>query len=283
MPIEKPIVTEIAKDTFLINEFGLDVMFLLRGEQRALLIDTGSGIFGLKELVEKLRRGLPLTVALTHGHVDHAGGIRQFDEVYVHPADADMASCVTKEERSGYAETIQAMSNGVFAYDARNLPEFGEVPAFRELHENQVFDLGGRRVSVIETPGHTPGSVSFIDDKSRILFSGDACNPNLLLAFPGKSSALHPTGKVSTALRSLRNMEAHAAEFERNYNGHVGYAGWVDCMAQPDSVLPDCIACCEGILNGTIRKTPVPNLLFGKPGEVALYGGIRISYDENCL
>ena len=43
MPIQKPIVSEIAPKTYVINEFGLDAMFLIEGSQRALVLDTGSG------------------------------------------------------------------------------------------------------------------------------------------------------------------------------------------------------------------------------------------------
>ena len=59
---------------------------------------------------------------------------------------------------------------------------WGQVSDARTRAENaeqQVIDLGKRKVTVYECPGHTPGSVTFLDENSRILFMGDACNCNL--------------------------------------------------------------------------------------------------------
>ena len=63
-------VTEIAKDTWVINEAGMTAMFLLKGTERALLIDTGVGMTDLKKLISWLTP-LPYDVVLTHGHPDH--------------------------------------------------------------------------------------------------------------------------------------------------------------------------------------------------------------------
>ena len=75
-------VTEIAKDTWVINEAGMTAMFLLKGTERALLIDTGVGMTDLKKLISWLTP-LPYDVVLTHGHPDHIGGAAQFEEVYI--------------------------------------------------------------------------------------------------------------------------------------------------------------------------------------------------------
>jgi len=46
------------------------------------------------------------------------------------------------------------------------------------LHDGDIIDLGGRRLEVICTPGHSPGSMCLLDRQNRILFTGD-------LFFPG--------------------------------------------------------------------------------------------------
>lgn len=46
------------------------------------------------------------------------------------------------------------------------------------------YDLGDRKIEVIEVGGHTAGSVVLIDPLTRIAYSGDACNGNTLLEFP---------------------------------------------------------------------------------------------------
>ena len=70
MGISRPIVSEIAWRTWCIDEFGMDALFLLEGSEKALLIDTGTGLFDIPALVAELT-DKPLIVALTHGHVDH--------------------------------------------------------------------------------------------------------------------------------------------------------------------------------------------------------------------
>ena len=63
-------VCEIARDTYVINEAGMAAMFLVIGEERALLIDTGVGMTDLPALIRSLTP-LPYDVVLTHGHLDH--------------------------------------------------------------------------------------------------------------------------------------------------------------------------------------------------------------------
>ena len=61
-------------------------MYLLEGTREALLIDTGYGSFSLKKAVHELT-ALPVTVLLTHGHLDHIGGSAEFEHVLIHKDD----------------------------------------------------------------------------------------------------------------------------------------------------------------------------------------------------
>ena len=276
MGIKNPIVTEIAHKTYLINEYGLNVMYLVVGTERALLIDTGSGYCDLKAIVERLT-DKPYDVVLTHGHVDHAGGCDIFEEIYIHPDDAEMAKNISYESRLGYGNSLRnAMGEPVWDYGAEKVRRWESFPACRDLREGMVFDLGGRRLTVYHTPGHTKGSCCLIDDNSRILFSGDAANINLLMNLGG--------ARVSTALEGLLKIKAHEAEFDRNYNGHVGYASYIDCVAMPDSVLDDCIAAMRGIIDGSLTPITYENFLRpDKPTTAVEYGAIRISYDPDFI
>src|SRR5205807_9970929 len=55
--------------------------YLIVGEQRALLFDTGMGISDVKKVVEELTK-LPVIVLNSHTHDDHVGGNWEFDRVY---------------------------------------------------------------------------------------------------------------------------------------------------------------------------------------------------------
>ena len=62
---------------------------------------------------------------------------------------------------------------------------------FRPMEPGTVFDLGGRRIEVLATPGHTPGSVCFLERERRALYTGDTvCARGILLSLPHSCSCL---------------------------------------------------------------------------------------------
>ena len=71
-----------------INEFDGASLFLVEGDTRSLLIDTGIGIGDLKSFVESIT-SKPYDVFLTHNHRDHVGNAPLFSQVYMHPADIE--------------------------------------------------------------------------------------------------------------------------------------------------------------------------------------------------
>lgn len=101
--IKEPMVIEIAKNTYAINEFGLSACYFLIGEERALLIDTACGLSDLKSIAASLT-DKPYDVVLTHGHHDHIGGIGAFSDVYLQEDDFEMVRNVDVEVRRNFAE-----------------------------------------------------------------------------------------------------------------------------------------------------------------------------------
>lgn len=81
------------------------------------------------------------------------------------------------------------------------------------LYDGDVFDLGDRRIEVVEVGGHTPGSIVLIDHKTRIAYTGDACNGNTLLEFPDCLP-------VITYMKNLLHLKEHQQEFDMMYGGH---------------------------------------------------------------
>ena len=82
-------VQQIDHSTYAISEYGhweKVHSFLLIGEHKAALIDTGNGIDNIKRVVDQLT-DLPIIVITTHVHWDHIGSHGQFDEIYVHEAE----------------------------------------------------------------------------------------------------------------------------------------------------------------------------------------------------
>ena len=271
MAMKIPPVSEIAKDTYVINEFGLTAMYLLVGSEKALLLDTGCGLTDLKTLVTQLT-DKPVMVALTHGHLDHVGGIGQFEEIYLHPADYEMAANCDFERLRGYVDSLGKMgSYEAFGISPDMVQKPEKLPKMKPLQGGDRIDLGGRVIEVIHVPGHTPGGLCFLDESVRILFSGDACNVNLLAQ----------NTPVSETQRALLYLQTFTDRYDRMWNGHVGYAGNFLTCCQPESTLSDLLVICERILNGTAEPKEFPFL--GRKMCAYEYGVSRISYDPENL
>lgn len=118
--------------------------FLIVGQQRALLLDTGAEPCDLMGMIREITL-LPLVVLNTHGDGDHTANNNQFRDIHAHPDE--------------------------FATIRRFRPDL--TSTLHPITELSAFDLGDRVLHVIETPGHTPGSICLLDRKNRILFSGD--------------------------------------------------------------------------------------------------------------
>ena len=176
------------------------------------------------------------------------------------------------------------MAGGIYAPTADSLVTGPAAPRLLPLEEGYVFHLGGRDVEVYETPGHTPGGLSFLDRKERILFSGDACNPNILLALPGDSGdAPHPKNTVGAVLATAEKLKGLSPFFDRHYNGHIGYADNVSVMPLPQSLIQDTIDLCRGLLAGTVKGEAVPAGPFGGPRLLAKNKTMQLQYHASQL
>jgi glyoxylase-like metal-dependent hydrolase (beta-lactamase superfamily II) len=158
-------------------------LFLVRGRDRDVMIDTGLGIGCLhEELAELFER--PTIAVATHRHLDHAGGLHEFDEVVVHRDDADSVASADgfaslriedypPEELSGYdppASLIAALPRE--GYELASYVVTPVTPT-RLVEEGDVIDLGDRALTVLHLPGHTPGEIGLWEEATRTLFAGD--------------------------------------------------------------------------------------------------------------
>lgn len=208
-------------------------IYLIEGETSALLIDAGTRMPGLRKIVEDIVKK-PVTLVISHGHGDHIGAMGEWDEVWMNAADEAIL-------RPG-------------AYKGRK----------RYLTEGQVFDLGGRTIEVVFTPGHTPGSTTFIDRDRHYGFSSDAFGSGNLLVFTD----------LSTQIATCQRM----ARFIRKYDIRYFYPGhyWGDNLETPQRV-HDVGRICEGILKG--KYTPTPGDNRSLPHIVEKYG-VKINYGQ---
>lgn len=269
---------EFSEGIYEIDEFDCVSVFVIVGEKRALVLDTGTGIGDLRWVIENRITDKPYDVILTHNHVDHIGGAGFFDEVFIHEADYDWSELelpVTVEERRWYANLIAGREDKSYIYSPEtDITEWPKEPVKKVMKDGQVFDLGGRKVTVYHCPGHTAGECVAIDDKSRILFCGDACNRNFLPAL--KTSSVEEA--AGTARKGLERIYAmKGTSFDMVYNAHHDYRGFASPLGE--NVLPDLIRCLKDLENGSadIREVPDPLSDDGGVRKVAVYRNVEVA------
>ena len=149
------------------------ISYLILGNKRALLFDTGNGIGIISDLVTELT-DLPVIVLNSHTHFDHVGGNSEFQNILA------MDSDYTKRNMKGYANA--AMRNEVSDEAICSVlpdgvdPKIHHIAPFsaKELiRDGHKIDLGDRVLKVLSTPGHTPDSVSMLDQEIGLLWPGD--------------------------------------------------------------------------------------------------------------
>ncbi len=183
----------------LLGEPGHVNSFLVQGTTSAVLLDTGLGVANIRAVAEKLT-DKPLLVVNSHYHFDHTGGNHLFEEIAIHRVGAPLLERPTPDEFAQlymeYAHRVlQAWGPYKKADDlyfhlitaerlVRPLPEGFDPAAYRIvpsratrlLEDGDQLDLGGRRLEVLHTPGHSPDCICLIDRENGLLFGGDTVN-----------------------------------------------------------------------------------------------------------
>jgi len=155
----------IDADTFVVRQsvktnFEAPFLYLLFGHDRVLLIDTGAGGLKVRPTIDRIidewrakhgGRALRLVVAHSHSHGDHHAG----DDEFRDRADTDLLG-LAPQDVAGY-------------FHIASWPD-----------DIAHFDLGGRVLDVIPTPGHEPAHIMVYDARTQLLFSGDMLYPGRL-------------------------------------------------------------------------------------------------------
>ena len=161
-----------------------NVSYLILGDKRALMFDTGcgenevKGNFKIKYILDKITT-LPVTLIQSHFHFDHNQNIHEFERI-AFPDLPELRERVSPE--------------GQFQFSQEDLFE-GDYPS--EIRVDEWFpmetdiDLGGRTIQLVHVPGHSDESVAIVDSSSKMILLGDFLYNGALFLFRNDDLALY--------------------------------------------------------------------------------------------
>lgn len=228
-----------------------EILYLVEGKKEAVLVDSCLGVGHLKDFIGTLTQK-PITVILTHGHVDHAMGAPEFERVYMNHEDNEV---FTEHSPLEVRKNYLAMNTG------DHMPEFKDEdyvppvqPDFHDLEDGKVFDLGGIHVEAHALPGHTSGSMVILIPEKRILILGDACNTATFL-FDAHSLSVEAY-RENLIRANKRLMGSYDCVFLSHH----------DMEACPD-IMSNVIEVCDEIMEG--KTDDVPFTFMGETQYIA--------------
>jgi hydroxyacylglutathione hydrolase len=216
-------------------------LYLVEGTDKAILIDAGTNIKDLDKIVATITKK-PIMLVATHVHPDHTGSsIDCFPEIYINPGD----TLLIPQFMPGYKGKVKYLKDG------------------------EKIDLGGRKLEVIFTPAHTPGSTTFIDKDAAYGFSGDSFGSgNLLLS-------LNFSTLIATCEKTSAIMQKYGIKYL--FPGHY-FGNNVETKQRVD----DMITLSKDVLSGKVKGVANPTGQMGLNLLVNDYG-VKINYTEKAV
>jgi glyoxylase-like metal-dependent hydrolase (beta-lactamase superfamily II) len=198
-------------DTYVIRQsirtnFEGPFLYLLFGSDRALLIDTGAGGLKVRPTIDRViaewaarhhRTSIHLIVAHSHSHGDH------------HQGDAE------------FQDRPDTTVVGLYPKDVADFFKITDWPI-----QIAPYDLGGRVLDIIPTPGHQSAHIMMFDRKTRLLFSGDSLGPYRLYI---------PMNEAKTYRDSIDRVAAFTKDM------HVSWilGAHIEMTTKPGDLIPD--------------------------------------------
>ena len=202
------------------------ISYLILGQNKALLFDTGMGISDIRSVVTQLTK-LSIIVLNSHTHNDHVSGNWQFDTIY------SMDTDFSRQNAEGSVADAQAeIAPGEIC---GTLPKYFDAKTYRTkpwhiaqyLHDGDKLDLGARTIEILATPGHTADAISVLDRANQLLFTGDTYYPATIWLF-------RPETDFDAYAKSIARLAALAPQVKTVLGAH-------NIPVAPPSVLLDLV------------------------------------------
>lgn len=187
------------------NEVAYENTYVITNETSTIVIDPGNESEVILNLINKMRKPVS-AILLTHTHYDHIMGVEAVREatgapVYVSALEADWL----------YTPTLNL--SGLPHHDD-DLPDVVVNAADHIFTDGETYQIGGFEFTVLATPGHSQGGVSFVFEKERFVFTGDA----LFSGTIGRTDL--NTGDMVTLKESIRTQLFTLPDSFRVFPGH---------------------------------------------------------------
>jgi glyoxylase-like metal-dependent hydrolase (beta-lactamase superfamily II) len=235
--------------------------YLLIGGHRSLLFDTGSYHGDITGVVRRRVHG-SLTALPSHMHYDHLGNVTRFDHVAL-PDLPVLRACATG--------SLVTPGSQLFLGKSENR----RPPAFKVtewLAIGDSIDLGGRRLQILHTPGHSPDSVSLWEpERNRLLAADFLYFGGLYAHTPGASLAEYLS--ASRRLRAL--IRDDTAIFGAHGDDLPGEQPSPPRLTAAD--LAALVACLQAL-----RGNP-PALMPGETGKVDVSSRMHLLFSEQTM
>jgi hydroxyacylglutathione hydrolase len=139
-----------------------------QGSRRGVVTDPGGDVPAILARLNAL--GITVeAILLTHGHLDHAGGVEELRAALGMRPDGTPVPVIGPDRRDAFLLSTIASQAAMFGVTGMR-----DAKPDRYVEEGEVLELAGRRLEVLLVPGHTPGHVVFFDRAARLLIGGDA-------------------------------------------------------------------------------------------------------------
>jgi glyoxylase-like metal-dependent hydrolase (beta-lactamase superfamily II) len=182
------------------GQFDEPLMYLVIGNEKAVVIDGGNGIGNIALLVEELT-DKQYFLLLTHTHNDHIGGCKHFKDIAVFDDIMSWERAAKGYDREKMSEIIEeglVIREFPSSFDPQNY----FAPPFTVSHwlkDGDIIDLGDRKLEIIHSPGHSSNHICLLDRDARYLWTGD-------LFYTGGISTYLPGGNHDDFILSLKKL-----------------------------------------------------------------------------
>lgn len=271
-------VQKLDDDLYVITEAGFVHFYLILGQKKAFLIDAGCGFDDIRPIIRSIT-DLPVMLILTHGDPDHSYGSEYFEDVWLYQPDyGQIMGFDTKPERQFMAGlgVNFLKENNPEAIERFDSTAFAEKSLLRVLtphfvKDGELFDLGGKTLEVIFTPGHSYGHIMLLDRAKKRLFSGDMiCDFAIIFFFESDRN-----GPLSMALDSWRKIKRLEKDIKDIYSGH----GQIPITMDYVDAYIECFS-------GEIQQNYLKDKPFSTPlgrGYQHIYKTVNIQYSDKRL